>query len=576
MLLKFIFMQFTTTTDAPHSGRDMLRSVLFLLVLAYALTYLLPLGVRPMMFPDETRYGEIPREMLQSGNWAVPHLIDLRYFEKPPMGYWLTAISISVFGENIFAVRLPSALASGLSAWFIWLLLIRTGGGAGVALAAAAVFLTFIEVLIIGTTALLDSPFSVFLTGGMVLFYLAANAAQSTRQQVLGLAASGVLFGMAFLTKGLLAFVLPGIALLPYCLIQKRYKLLWQSWWIILGAALTITPWAIIIHLREADFWHYFIWEEHIRRFMSDNAQHAEPMYFYLALLPVVMFPWSGFIPAAIAGLRLTNQQTDLLRYLLLWFGMPLLFLSISRGKLPTYILPCMVPAAILLGMGLLNYLKAGRQRLFVLGLVINTVLLLLGLIALWNRQHHSSDGLLYLLPAETIKWYAMLAGFGVAILVTLSMFYFKGMGQRIAALATSVVILFQILNGALPSYTLAVKSPGLLFEQVAPKLKADTVLVSDGNAVRAVAWTLKRSDIYLLSEGELFYGSGYPEHAGRRLGEEGLRKLLAQQLSGELKRDIAVFCELTCSKTASAMLRPVAQHYTNSKFSVWVVSYAR
>lgn len=565
----------TQTSGAPPSQRDNIRAAIVLVVLAYCLIYLLPLGIRPIMFPDETRYGEIPREMLVSGDWAVPHLIDLRYFEKPPLGYWLTAISIGVFGENVFAVRLSSALATGLSAWFIWLLLVRTGHGQGAALAAAAVFLSFTEVLVIGTTALLDNPFSLFLTGGMVLFYLAANGSAAVRQQRLYFMAAGVLFGLAFLTKGFLAIVLPGLVLLPYCLIQRRYKLLWQCGWLALSAALTILPWAIIIHLREADFWHYFIWEEHIRRFLSDNAQHAEPMHFYLALLPFVMFPWSGFIPAAIAGLRLSKNQADLLRYLLLWFFMPFIFFSISRGKLPTYILPCMIPAAILLAMGMLNYLRAGRKRLIVLGVVINTGMLLAGLAGLLYRQYQADAVPLYSAD-ESTRLYALLAGLVAVILLTVSAGFISRARQRIAAIAASMAILFVVLNASLPVAVLNTKSPSLLFEQVAAKLDPNTVLVSDGNAVRAVAWTLKRSDIYLLFAGELVYGLTYPEHADRRLGVNGLRKLLAQQLGGELKRDIAVFCEEPCPASVSSLLGPPAEHYTNTRFSVWRLPYVR
>ena len=136
-----LFSNSVQTSDTAPSGNNNSRTAIILLVLAYVLIYLLPLGVRPMATPDESRYGEVPREMLQSGDWAVPHLIGLRYFEKPPLGYWLNAISIKIFGENNFAVRLPSALAAGLSAFFIWLLLMRAGYGQRAALAAAVVFL---------------------------------------------------------------------------------------------------------------------------------------------------------------------------------------------------------------------------------------------------------------------------------------------------------------------------------------------------------------------------------------------------------------------------------------------------
>ncbi len=81
-----------------------------LLAAIFLFLYLLPLGTRDLLVPDETRYAEIPREMITSGDWVAPHLNGLRYFEKPPLGYWINAGAILLFGENNFAVRLPSAL----------------------------------------------------------------------------------------------------------------------------------------------------------------------------------------------------------------------------------------------------------------------------------------------------------------------------------------------------------------------------------------------------------------------------------------------------------------------------------
>ena len=233
-----------TTIESPPQLKKSMRTAMLLVVLAYILVYLLPLGLRPLSTPDETRYGEIPREMIKSGDWAVPHLVDLRYFEKPPLGYWLNAVSISVFGENNFAVRLPTALAAGLSAWFVWFLLIRVGYSPRISLTAAAIYLGLTEVLIIGSIAVLDTPFTLFMTGGMVLFYLGAND-PTLRRQRFYLISSGIFFGLAFLTKGFLALVLPGMVLFFYALLQKRYALLWKSLLVAAIGVLTILPWAI-------------------------------------------------------------------------------------------------------------------------------------------------------------------------------------------------------------------------------------------------------------------------------------------------------------------------------------------
>ena len=69
-----------------------------LLLSFFLLSYILPLGARDLVVPDETRYAEIPREMIASGDWVVPHLNGVRYFEKPALGYWVHAGSILLFG----------------------------------------------------------------------------------------------------------------------------------------------------------------------------------------------------------------------------------------------------------------------------------------------------------------------------------------------------------------------------------------------------------------------------------------------------------------------------------------------
>ena len=94
--------------------------------LFFVVAYLVPLGGRPLVPPDEFRYAEIPREMMDSGSYAAPHLLTVRYFEKPVLGYWMTAGSFKIFGQNAFALRLPCALGAGLAAFLIFFLVNQT------------------------------------------------------------------------------------------------------------------------------------------------------------------------------------------------------------------------------------------------------------------------------------------------------------------------------------------------------------------------------------------------------------------------------------------------------------------
>jgi 4-amino-4-deoxy-L-arabinose transferase len=189
----------------------------------FLLLYILPLGVRPMIVPDETRYAEMGREMVETGNWIVPRIDGLRYFEKPILGYWLHALSIKLLGTNAYAVRLPSALAVGLSALILFFFVRRFTSDAVTAIAATVVFLTCLEVYGVGTFCVLDSIFSMFVTATMVLFFFAFTETHSSKKRIFLLSA-GIACGLAFLTKGFLAFVIPAVAIIPFAIWQRRFK----------------------------------------------------------------------------------------------------------------------------------------------------------------------------------------------------------------------------------------------------------------------------------------------------------------------------------------------------------------
>jgi 4-amino-4-deoxy-L-arabinose transferase-like glycosyltransferase len=100
------------------------RSLLAVFWLALALLWFLPLDSPHLFDPDEGRYAEIPREMVASGDWVTPRLDAIKYFEKPPLGYWATAVAFEIFGENAWSVRLWPALSGMLG------LLLTSGSGA--------------------------------------------------------------------------------------------------------------------------------------------------------------------------------------------------------------------------------------------------------------------------------------------------------------------------------------------------------------------------------------------------------------------------------------------------------------
>ena len=375
-------------------------------IAVYLFLYIVPLvGVRPLFIPDETRYAEISREIIATGDWIVPRLNGLRYFEKPVLGYWLNAASILMFGENAFAARFPSAAAAGISAWMIFLLVRRFAGDYTTALLACVSFLTCLEVIVIGNISILDSMFAMFVTLSMVVFFFAHR--ENRFQQKTGLfVLFGLFCGLAFLTKGFIGFALPVAAIVPFMLWERRIKELFGfSWIAVVVAVLVVLPWGLMVHFKENDFWHYFFWTEHIKRFMSDSAQHGEPFWFYIPVIFAGALPWTVLLPAAVAGLKNNHHGDALIRFSICWFLCPFLFFSASHGKIGTYILPCFPPIVVLIACGLCNFPNGIKKRLFTIGVTIFAILTAAAAMILIISQLADFPGLKAYNTTETWKW---------------------------------------------------------------------------------------------------------------------------------------------------------------------------
>src|SRR3954468_9159441 len=285
------------------------------------------LGVRPLYKADESRYAEISREMVASGDWVTPRLNGYKYFEKPPLQYWTTAALFSVLGEKDWVARLWTALIG-----FAGIALTFYAGnrlfGPPVGVFAAAVLAGSPLYVLLGQVNTLDMSVSVFLAAAIFAF--------AAGQMLVFWAACA----LAVLSKGLIGIVLPLGAIALYALLKREWLIAWRMRPLAGGALfLAISaPWFIAVSMANSEFAHFFFIQEHFQRFTTQMHHRVHPAWYFIPVLLAGFAPW--LIPFGRAIYTAFKARTDAELLLWCWAFVVFVFFSASGSKLPPYILP--------------------------------------------------------------------------------------------------------------------------------------------------------------------------------------------------------------------------------------------
>lgn len=507
-----------------------MKGIMFTVVLIalWALYYLIPIEYRLLWQPDETRYAEISRGLLASGEWVVPQFLGIRYFEKPIAGYWINNLSQIVFGHSNFAVRFGAVFSLSLTACLIAWLAHRIWQDKRTALLSAVIYLTCLLVYGVGSYAVLDPMFSLWLCVAMCSLWYAAQSA-SRGKKVVGFLTLGVACGMGVMTKGFLALALPMLGVLPWVIVEKRWKELLLFGPLAVLAAICVTlPWALAIAQREPDFWHYFFWIEHIQRFAEEEAQHKAPFWFYMPVMLLGTLPWLGFLPGALRYGWQGRKQNSGALFLLGWVLMPLLLLSLAKGKLLTYILPCYAPLAPLLARHTLYAVRTFSCEVRANGL-INLLFGMVGMCIL----------LLVLAPFGISSHAVYLPQEGGKIIAATLVFFVWGLlgylaygrgGRRWWLAALCPLSLALLVGVAIPERVINAKQPQAMIAHVRTSLESSRYILANSVGVAsAIAWELQRDDIYLYDRpGELSWGLQFADSQSRFVSRQALAEWLA------------------------------------------------
>ena len=338
------------------------------------------LGHFPLIGTDEARYMEIPREMIERGDFITPTLNYIKYFEKPPLHYWFNAVSISIFGETEFAGRFFGALWGVLGILLIYHIG-RKLFGRREAILSALILGTSIGIIVQARINITDTTLTICMTACLGCFLLAIQENEQNKGRYYYL--FYIFSALAVLAKGLIGIVLPGGIIFCFILITRRWRIL-REMRLVTGIMLFLivcAPWFIIVSIRNPEFARFFFIHEHFERFLTKVHGRYQPPWFFIPILIGVMLPWSFFVPAAIARIWHERKQTgaDNRLFLFLWAAIIFVFFSKSDSKLIPYILPVYPALALLIGVTYSAALDRGFSSLKIPALLLSAVTILLG-----------------------------------------------------------------------------------------------------------------------------------------------------------------------------------------------------
>ncbi|MCD9229063.1 glycosyltransferase family 39 protein [Ralstonia pseudosolanacearum] len=333
-------------------------STLWLLAAALLAVWLGTLGYRHLIPTDEGRYAEIAREMFTSGDWVTIRYNDLKYFEKPPLQMWGTALAYTLFGVGDWQARLFTALSGVIGIAFTMLAAARWWGKR-VAVISALVLASAPMWNVGAHFNSLDMGVAGCMTMALAALLLAQHPDATPARRRGWMWACWAAMALAVLSKGLIGVVLPGFVLVVYTLVARDWAL-WKRLHLVTGLVVFFAvgaPWFVLISARNSEFAWFFFVHEHFQRFTSTVHHRQAPLWYFVPLLVAGFLPWLAQLPGA-ARLTTARDRTAANGFrptllLGLWAVLIFAFFNVSNSKLPGYIFPIVPALAVLAALAL-------------------------------------------------------------------------------------------------------------------------------------------------------------------------------------------------------------------------------
>lgn len=440
--------------------------------------------------PDETRYAEIPREMLASGDFVTPQLNSVPYLEKPPLFYWANAASFKMFGESTWAARLPARVVA-VGSTFLILLAVGRLWGARSGLVAAILFLASPLGFVLSRLNTMDGMLTFFFTATVFAGYATIRRAETGKNALMLSTLAGVAAAGGMLTKGLVAVVLPGAILLLWSLATGRVRHLRP---LILGPALPVflllsVPWFLVMESRHAGFLEFIFFREHVARFLTSVHRREGPFYYFLPVLVAGFLPGLPFLVSALKNsegwARQRREHSEELLFLI-WVSVVFVFFSLSSSKLIPYVLPAWPAlAALAARAGVIQHTeRQGRSAVWLVHAVCVTLLVLAASlhpsVPAWIADYH-------LLPIALLAAVTLLSTAWLAHLLARRRFELA-----FCVLAAGWAALYVSLSTAWPKVPQAVAVHELARVAKEVAFREGATVISYRDLLRGLPWELK------------------------------------------------------------------------------------
>ena len=443
---------------------------LAVLIVMFGVAFFLFLGRLPLLDPDEGRYAEIPREMLELGDFVTPHLNYVKYFEKPPLHYWMNALSFSLFGQNEFAARFPAALL-GLCGILLVYHVGRKLFGRREGLYAALVLGTSIGYQVQALMNIIDMTLTFCMTASLGFIFLAMQDGEKRKGLYYHL--FYLFAALAVLAKGLIGIVLPGMIILLFLLLTKRWRLI-REMRLVTGIPLfflVCAPWFILVSVRNPEFAKFFFLREHFQRFLTNVHGRYKPPWFFIPVLLGCMIPWIFFLPEAVKELWKERNARKI--FLALWAAVIFVFFSLSNSKLVPYILPVFPAIALLVGCILSDFIERDGKPLRKMIYPAVATLVIAGITAIFYPWYFSN-------PVVSLAGGVII---GVLFLAeALLILNFMHRDKRMALIVTACLF----------SYLISIVGPHFVIEKLAVReavLESAKIVSNDGKDAIIVCW---------------------------------------------------------------------------------------